>query len=341
MVPVCRQTDVMGGTDSTRVIETLRAANRVLVTSHSQPDGDAVGSMAAMAHLLGRMGKAVMHYNTQHLPQDYRQIDLAGPWIQRLEELGDFQPDLLVVLDCGDPHRAGPEMAALIPQMPSVNIDHHLGNSRFGTAANWVDPTMAATCQMLGLLACEAGFSLDSSLGEAVYLGLNTDTGSFCYESTTPEVFFMAGEIVRQGLSLGSYFNKFEKQWGLNRLQLWGWLMQRVELHENGRVALSVILNSTLGRFGANRADLERFASFLQCIQGVEVTLLVRENGSGRAKASLRSTGNINVRDMAAEFGGGGHRNAAGAEFAMNPQAAAKVLLKVVASHLALGKEKG
>jgi phosphoesterase RecJ-like protein len=142
-------------------------------------------------------------------------------------------------------------------------------------------------------------------------------------------------------LRLGRFFNRYEKQWSQNRLQLWGHLMQNIQLHCEGRVALSLIDTDVLAAYGAGRNDLENFVSFLQCLHGVDVTLLLRENGPGRSKASFRSVDVVNVQAMAAEFGGGGHRNAAGAEFNLVPGAAAPLLLEAVSRHLALAAEKG
>ena len=323
------------------ILEVLGDSGNVLIASHAQPDGDALGAMAAMAFMLKQFGKRVEHYNVSGIPKDFRLLELSGPWRRSLAELGDFSPDVYVVLDCGDAARAGPELAPLILRKRSVNIDHHLGNPLFGTAANWVDPKMVASAQMVGYLAREAGFELGGLLGEAVYLGLNADTGSFRFDSTTPEAFELAADIVRNGLRLGKFFTKYEKQWSQNRLRLWGNLMQNIQVHCGGRVVLSLINADMLAAYGAGRDDLENFASFLQCLRGVDVTLLLRENGPGRSKASLRSVDAVNVQAMAAEFNGGGHRNAAGADLNLDPEAAAPVLLDAVSRHLALAAEKG
>ncbi len=327
--------------DIAKVLEALRASENALITSHMQPDGDAIGAMAGMAHLLKRLGKNVAHYNVSRVPKDFRLLDLGGPWAQTLEELNGFTPDLVVVLDCGDASRVGPELAPLIARTRSVNIDHHVGNPLFGTAANWVDPKMVATAQMVGYLAREAGFELSGILGECVYLGLNADTGSFRFDSTTPEAFELAADIVRHGLRLGAFFTKYEKHWSLNRLTLWGDLMQNVQLHFDGAVALALVTKQTLERHETGRGDLENFASFLQCLYGVDVTLLVRENGPGKSKASFRAIDEINVQAMAAEFGGGGHKNAAGAELDMEPEEASRAILETVGRHLALQLKKG
>ena len=327
--------------DIAQVLEALRVSENVLVTAHAQPDGDALGAMAGMAHLLARLGKRVAHYNVSHIPEDFRLLDMGAPWARTLKELQGFRPDLLVVLDCGDASRVGPELEPLVGSMRSVNIDHHMGNPRFGTAANWVDPGMVAAAQMVGYLARAAGFELSGILGECVYLGLNTDTGSFRFDSTTPEAFELAAEIVRSGLRLGAFFTKYEKHWTLNRLILWGDLMQHVQLHCGGRVALTLVTKEVIERRRARRGDLENFASFLHCLHGVDVVLLVRENGPGKSKASFRAIDEIDVQVMAAEFGGGGHKNASGAELDMEPAAAATVILETIDRHLARYGKKG
>lgn len=322
------------------ILAALGQSKRLLIASHSEPDGDAVGSMAAMGHIARHLGADVAYYNVSALPIDFVALELGGPWVRTMADLGDFAPDLLAVLDCGDEHRAGPEIAELVKKLPCINIDHHLGNPRFGTVANWTDPSMAATCQIMGYLAKAAGLELSGDLGEAVYLGLDMDTGSFSYDSTTADVLELSADILRNGLKLGRYFSKYQKNWPLNRLHLWGWLMQHVELHAGGRIALSVVSKETLDRFNANRADLEGYVSFLRYLNGVDVTLLARENGPGRAKASFRSVDAVSVREMAAEFGGGGHKNAAGANLDCGLEEAAQRFLEAAERHLALQTKK-
>lgn len=322
------------------ILDVLKNSRQVLISSHIQPDGDAVGSMAGLAHIAVSFGAKVVHYNVSAQPDDFLSLEMNGPWVRSLAELGDFVPDLIAAVDCGDAHRLGPELAAVIGERRSINIDHHLGNPAYATVANWVEPSMIATAQMIGELAQAAGLELSGTLGEAVYLGLSTDSGSFSYGSTTPESMEMGAEILRHGYNLSDFFNKFMRTWSIDRLHLWGWLMQHIELHADGRIAISVITGDVLRRFNAGRNDLEGFASFLRCLEGVDLTLLVRENGIGHAKASFRSTGAINVRDMAAEFGGGGHKNAAGAELPEEPESAAVRFLEAAQRHLALQLKK-
>lgn len=318
----------------------LRAEDDILVTSHANPDGDAVGSMAAMAHLLRALGKRFRLYNASGVPRQYRWVDTGGPVARTWEELKDFTPRLAVILDCGAAHRVGGDAQQRLPALRSVNIDHHQGNPLFGTVGNWVEPRLAATCQLVGMLAHELGVPLSGPLGQAVYLGICTDTGNFCYGSTSAALLELAAEIVRLGLAPGVFHDRLENNWSIGRMRLWGALMQGVELHCGGAVAVSVITGDMFALHGADKDDLEGYASQLRRLGGVRVALMVRGDGAGRSKISLRSGGADDVGAVAEAFGGGGHRNAAGAELAMAPHEAARAVLAAIPAQLApCGKE--
>ncbi|WP_035068150.1 DHH family phosphoesterase [Nitratidesulfovibrio termitidis] len=318
----------------------IRAEDDILVASHANPDGDAIGAVAAMAHVLRALGKRFRLYNTSGVPQQYGWVDMGGPVARTWAELEGFTPRLAVILDCGDAHRVGGDLQARLPELRSVNIDHHLGNPMFGTVGNWVEPHLAATCQMAGMLARELGVPLSGPLGEAVYLGICTDTGNFCYGSTSGELLELAAEIVRLGLKPGLFHDRLENNWSIGRMRLWGALMQGIELHCGGAVAVSVITDDMFALHGADKDDLEGYASQLRRLAGVRVSLMVRGDGAGRSKISLRSSGTDDVRVVAAAFGGGGHRNAAGAELDMQPHEAARAVLAAIPAQLApCGKE--
>ena len=315
-------------------------ARRIVVTTHTTPDGDAIGSSFAFAHVAQLMGAEVRLYLYDGVPPSFAWLTPPCPVVTRLAELEDFTPHLLVTLDCGDAKRPGPELAAYFLEgtLPfpawkdvcSVNIDHHLGNPGFATH-NWVEPAKAATSEMVGDLAEHLHLGLQGGLGQAVYLGLMTDTGKFSFPNTTAHTLHMAARIVEQGLRVAEFTSHHENNWSLGRMRLWGELMHSINLHHNGLIASCVVEQDHLQRNQATKDDLEGFAAQLRCIAGVEVAVFMREDAPSRSKVSLRSVGHRNIRDAAAHFGGGGHKNAAGAEFTLPPQEALeRVLEKLV-----------
>jgi len=291
------------------ISEILKNNRSFLVASHVNPDGDAIGATAALGFLLRALGKDVVLYNPSGLPERYAWLALPGPLSTRLPEV---LPDWTVTLDCGAPERLGPELSARLDPERTVNIDHHLGNPDFG-AVNWVDPAEPAVGAMVAKLARELGAPLTGGLAEAVYLAVVTDTGHFTYGNTTPEVLELTAELLRGGLDLEGVNARVNNQWSPRRLELWRRVLGSLELRHDGRMALAVVTRDDLDGTGTTSEDCEEFVNFLRRLRGARVCVLVRQEGPERWKLSLRSQGADDVRAVAAGFGGGGHRNAAGA----------------------------
>ncbi len=325
------------------LIQALRDASRVLIATHENPDGDAIGSTAALAHLALALGKDVRLYCVTEPPTQLSWLPLPAPLVSSFASLDGWSPDCLLVADCGDAHRAGPEMAAycaacagngaLPPGAPpaclTLSIDHHLGNPGFARH-NWVDPGFCATGGMVAELAASLGVPLAGDLGEALYLALVSDTGSFSFSNTNAHALSLAAEIVRSGLSPADFTSKYENNWSIARMHLWGAAMSEVRMECGGSVVVSVVTGEHLERFNALPTDLENYASWLRRLEGVRVVLFARLREEGGSKISLRSMGDVDVRAVAAQFGGGGHRGAAGITMPQEPHEAARRVLEAV-----------
>jgi phosphoesterase RecJ-like protein len=290
----------------------LRERDNILVAAHAGPDGDAIGATAAMGWLLQGLGKRFALYNPSGLPESYAWVRLPQRLLSSLEVLG-FVPELLVTLDCGDAQRLGPELAQLIETLPSINLDHHLGNPHFGSLGNWVDPDMAATGQMIAEVARAAGASLSGGLAEGICLSLVSDTGSFAFGNAGAAVFRLMADMADGGLDYAGLRERMDTQWSLARSALWGRLLGKVESRCDGRLLLCVIRRKDLEDCEAAAEDLEGFVELLRRHKGVELAATLREVTPDRCKLSMRSIGGVDARALALRFGGGGHTNAAGA----------------------------
>lgn len=288
-----------------RIIKNNRS---FLVASHVSPDGDAIGSTAAMGFLLRALGKDVILYNPSGLPDRYAWLPLPGPLTA---ELPAGLPEWTIVLDCGADDRFGNGLGERLVRERTVNIDHHLGNPDFG-AVNWVDPTQPAVGAMVARLARELSVPLTGGLAQAVYLAVTTDTGHFTYGNTTPEVLELTAAMLRDGLDLEGVNASIENQWTLGRMELWRRAMGTLSLRPDGLVARAVITQADLAATGTRPEDCEEIINFVRRIKGLRVCAVIRENKAGIWKISLRSRGADDVQKVAASFGGGGHRNAAG-----------------------------
>ena len=291
----------------------LREENDFLVASHENPDGDALGSIAAMGFLLRKMGKRFQLYNASGTPERFDWLELPGPVLTSLTEMKEFSPNRYLVLDCGALHRVGTALEEYMDPARIVNIDHHLANPMFG-AVNWVDSAQAAVGEMVGALAGDLGVALHGGLGEALFLALVTDSGHFSYGSTRPETMEMAAEILRQGLNPAEFTDKLENRWPERKLRLWLAVLGKVRYHRDGAIAVLKVPGSLLEEVGADIQDCDGLINFIRRIDSVRVAVILRDSAKGKdmVKFSMRSKGVANVQEVAAFFGGGGHRNAAG-----------------------------
>ena len=316
------------------VLEQLRQHDRFIVCAHASPDGDAVGSTAIMGYILKALGKQVILYNASGLPDYLRWLPQPCYWHTHLSPL-PFSPEVAIVLDCGEAHRTGEDMAAsLAAGLPCINIDHHRGNPLFGTLANWVDHNFAATAQPLAYLAQAAGIALTGGLAKNLGLALITDTGGFAHGNTNVHVLALTTHLVGLGLDITALREQLDHQWSLGRMRLWGRLMGSVATRRRDTIAFIAIPYALFQETGASKEDLEGFVDIMRRLKGVKATIMLREDKPNLCKFSLRSAGDIDVRAAAMSLHGGGHKNAAGGTIKLPLQEAAEAVLQAVSEEL-------
>lgn len=326
--------------DALRVADALRGLDRVLVAAHVNLDGDALGSMAAAGYLLAGMGRKFALYSSTGLPGTLAFLPLPGKLHTSLTHL-PFAPESALFLDCDEPYRLGAELAQHADDVPSVNIDHHLGGPGMGSIANWVDPGAAATAELMACVALALEQPLTGPLADSVALGLITDTGGFCHGNTDADVFELCALLARGGCRISDLRERLDSGWRMGRLRLWSRLLGRVRLACDERVAVCPVFQEDLQECHASREEMEGMVDWFRRIQGVRVAALLREEGPECCKFSLRSRGNVDVRGMARALGGGGHRNAAGGTVDLPMAAAEAVLLETVGAALAGARDAG
>ncbi|MFZ5587202.1 MAG: DHH family phosphoesterase [Thermodesulfobacteriota bacterium] len=313
------------------VMDALAPAGKLLLLAHRDPDGDALGSVLGLAHLLRAAGRQVFAHRAGDLPAEY--AGLPGLELLREDLPAADWPDLAVLLDCHEPQRAGKLAEPYLRAQKAVAvIDHHLGRPDFGQAV-WVEPAFAATSQMVAQLAAQMGLPLIPPAAACLFVGLVTDTGRFCYSNTSPAVLRTAADLVAAGadpwtLSQQVYSTSTE------RLRLFGRVVEGMELRAGGRLALAKARQQDLDELGCPSSDLDRIVEELRAIRGVEVAVLLKELDDGSVKASLRSRGAVDVGQLAIGLGGGGHKNAAGARMAAGLDQAAATLSELLEPRL-------
>ncbi len=315
-----------------RIAKHLMAHERILLSCHMNPDADAIGSMLALAYALESLGKNVAMCNASNVPDYVAWLPQPSRIHKTLRGIA-FKPELAVVLDCGDAKRLG-DLQNEVLAYPTINIDHHINNPEFGDVDNWVDIKMAATGQMVAAILCALGVELKGNIGQALYASISSDTGSFSYDNTSEHVLLLTAHLVNKGLCIASVRQNMDHSWTLERMHLWGSLISTISLERNNTIAMLTVSQKQLAKHNANAEDLEGLVEYVRRLRGVLAVALIREDNPKQCKASLRSTGEINVQAMLAPLGGGGHRNAAGALLKCNLKTGSIKVLQAISQWL-------
>ena len=295
--------------DLDQVIERLKRAERALVVGHVRPDGDAIGSVAALTLILRKLGAQAEGCIPDPVPWFYREV--SGTRVLRtVEELRGKEFDTVVVLDSSDLDRIGDAVELFPARTPDVVIDHHVTNSGFGLL-NLCAPDYAA----VSLIVHEIGKRLveyDRELAELLLLGIATDTGFFKYESVDAQVFEAAAELARYGARIQPIASAVLEHRTPNTIRLLTEMFHTLHLELGGKLAYAYVSAGMLRRTGCREEDTEGFVGELRAIHGVEVAILFSEWPEGEVHVSLRSKSYADVSRVALRFGGGGHPRAAG-----------------------------
>src|SRR3954452_11343500 len=308
------QTTTTETADLTAVVDAIRSHDRFLVTTHENPDGDALGSLLAAKLGLDSLGKdAVMYlYGEAPLPREYT-------WMP-LDDLRRAVPDdcadrVLLAVDCANESRLGPDAEVLHSAPLVVNVDHHHDNTRFGNV-NCVVADASSTGEIVRDLLRELDVDLTPDIAEALYIALVTDTGRFQYTNTTPKALRLAAELVEAGADVHKIFQDVYESVQFAKLKLLARALERARVYEGGRIVVSYLVRTDFTEVGAAETYSEGIIDFLRAVEGADMAVLIREpprqDGPSRRVSLRASIDELDVSAIARKSGGGGHRQAAG-----------------------------
>lgn len=301
-----------------QIIRHLMTKRRILVATHTHPDGDAVGSLVAMGLALYAADQRPTFYIESPIPAVYRFLPSVSRIQRHIEDLTRF--DTAVILDCGDLDRIGARGPALARIPTVINIDHHVTNSGFGTI-QLVDTNACATAEIVYRLIRRMDVPVDADMATAIYTGIFTDTGSFRFSNTNRSAFAICEEMVQRGVDPYQVAQKVYGTYSLGRIKLLNMALDSIEISENGKLSVMTLTQRMFEETGTHPEDVDGIINYARRIEDVQVAVLILENetnGNGAGKEtrpfhiSLRSDGTVDVSAIAAHFGGGGHRSAAG-----------------------------
>lgn len=288
-----------------KAIDIIKKYNKFLIVSHKYPDGDSIGSQIALALGLLKIGKKAYIYN-EDPPTDrysrFKRINLIHT------DKKDFDEEVILALDSAELNRIGFIKDEIDFTKPIINIDHHISNEKFGDI-NIVKPYYSSTAEIIYELLNRLT-ELDKEIATYLYIGILTDTGSFRYPNTTSHSLRVASKLVNYGV-VASQVSEFI--WFTDppaRIKLLGAVLQNITLHD--KFSIMYVTKNMLKNHGANEEDTNEFVDYGLTIKNVKATAMIKEREGGILKVSLRSRNDVSVQELASEYGGGGHKTAAG-----------------------------
>jgi phosphoesterase RecJ-like protein len=298
------------------ILRQLKNSHRILVVTHTNPDGDAIGSLIAMGLSLKALNKKTTLYNQSPIPAVYRFLPEVNRVVRKIEKT-DY--DLAIILDCSNLDRIG-KGVSFVNQIPViVNIDHHITNTHFGHI-QLIDMSACATSEIVYRLIKQMGVPLDKSIATAIYTGILTDTGSFRFSNTNKAAFAICQEMLDLGVDPFNISQHVYGTYSLGRIKLLNLALDSIEISHNGKLSIMTLTKDMFDETHTQPEDGDGLINYAKLIEDVKVAALIQEHPNGKppSKApkkyhvSLRSDGSVDVAAIASMFGGGGHSSAAG-----------------------------
>ncbi len=297
--------------DFQKAVDLINKSKNILIMTHTRPDGDACGCVAAMAEVLASLGKNVKPLLLTELPEWYGFLFEQKPEIFS-EETSVDDADLIIIVDTNSNNQL-PKFSDFLKQntKPVLIIDHHVTNDGLGDV-ELVDSTAAAAGLIVFELLKHSGWPITTKIAQALFVAIAVDTGWFKFSNTDSRVMKACAELIDFGVISTELYHDLYQNFSAQRFQLMTRMLNTLELHFGGRYATQHLLQSDFETTGAKSKDTENIIDECQRISSVEVAVLFVELADGRIKCSLRSRGDVDVRKIAQQFGGGGHTMASG-----------------------------
>ena len=317
-----------------KMIDSLRKAPEVALFSHVSPDGDCIGSMLAVGLSLEKLGKKITFYNPDPVPRNLAFL----PGASRINsELPDFRGKTLLFIDCSDLQRVNLSKADIPEKSVVLNLDHHISNEYFGHH-NLVNPKASASGEIAYMLIKELGVEISVDIAANLYTALVTDTGCFQYGNTTAQTHRLTAELLEKGLDLALIHHHIFDQKPLAQIKLLQYALNGLEIHADGQLAVMSLSIEDFQKSGAGQELSDGLVNHARSIAGVEAAVLLREVGPELIKGGLRSNLWLNVNEIAAKFGGGGHQRAAGCTFKTSMSEAKQKIVAEIEEALKAGR---
>lgn len=318
------------------LVPVLKEHTSFILLSHTDPDGDTLGSQLALAFLLEELGKKVILYNQSPVPLMYHFLPGRQNILSHLPQHLNLQEWVVIALDAANLEQLGEKASLFQGVKLFVNIDHHISNTKFGHL-NVLDPQASAVGEMIFDLyqALEVPVGYEAAL--SLYTAILTDTGSFRYSNTAAKTHLVISQLIRLGVKPHLVAEEVYETRTLQATKLHQLALGTLKVTSDGKIAYMKVTNKMLDRSGAKREDAKDLVNYACALGQVQVAILFKEAQDGKVKVSLRSKGDIDVNKIASLYGGGGHSKAAGCLLSTDIPKAKRIILKTVKAALSNG----
>ncbi|MBO5782267.1 MAG: DHH family phosphoesterase [Opitutales bacterium] len=302
------------------------------VVGHMRPDGDCIGSQVAMAYLLRKLGaQEVVCLNKNEVPFLYREFTCGEKFLST-EDFCDASFEIITV-DCADLKRTSDELGRKFP-VPFACFDHHVSNKPYAKL-NIIEPSASATAELLAGLMADAGIEFDSEIASSLFMALMMDTRQLTTSNTNLRAFEIATLLVAKGADPADISVKLYQREKFGRMKLLAQFLQSLTMHYGGKVCIGLLKSGVYEKTGSSKEDSDGLVDYARNIDGVEIAVLLEDLADGGVKGSLRSKRpEMQVNEIAARFGGGGHFAAAGFNVKMSMDEFYPELLNIIGEHL-------
>jgi len=291
-----------------KIINHLKNSNHIIIASHKDPDGDAIGSLIAMGLALEALNKNITLYNESPIPSAYRFLPSVERIVRQIKGTNTY--DTAIILDCADFQRIG-KLSSVISKIPVIiNIDHHITNTIFGNF-NLIDTSACAATVIIYNLLKEMALPINSAIATSIYTGILTDTGSFRFSNTTKSAFAICEKMVEAGVDPYNVAMHVYGRYSLGQIKLLNMALESIEISDNGKMSIMILTKNMFDETGTRHEDSNGLINYAKSIENIKIAALIHEL-SHNYHVSLRSDGTVDVAAIAGSFGGGGHNRAAG-----------------------------
>lgn len=312
-------------------IDKIKQSKNIFIASHINPDGDSIGSSLSLAQALKKLDKNVFVLINDTIPSDYIFLPGKDFLVDYKESLGTI--DLMITVDSSDVERLGKNKELLSKANFIINIDHHISNTKFGDI-NIINPKSAATGELIYQLTTMMGISLDEDIATNIYVAINTDTGSFRYESVTSDTHKIVAELIAAGINIKDININLYEKYSIERTKLFIKSLSTLKFYYDSRLATVKVSQAMLEETNADLSDSEGIVSFVRSIGSVEVACLLKELSNNEIKISMRSKEYVDVASICDTFNGGGHIRAAGCTIYDEIDKAEDMIVKSIVKNL-------